>query len=158
MQTSDAACAPSPDMHLGLHLIAVFEGLKGLLALAAATGLALLGPQPLRHAVADLISRFHLNPDHGVLPGLLNAIDPGTVHLAVVVMLVYALMRLLEAWGLWRARVWASWLGCLGSAAYLPLDLYALYHHHGWHTWAVLIANLIIVAVLGRDIVKRRRI
>jgi uncharacterized membrane protein (DUF2068 family) len=93
-----------------------------------------------------------------VLPGLLNAINPGAVHLAVIIVLVYALMRLLEAWGLWRTRAWASWLGCLGSAAYLPLDLYALYRHHGWHTWAVLIANLIIVAVLGRDIVKRRRI
>jgi uncharacterized membrane protein (DUF2068 family) len=158
MQTGDAACEPSPNEHLGLHLIAVFEGLKGLLALAAAVGLALLGPQPLRHAVSDLISRFHLNPDHGVLPGLLNAINPGAVHLAVIILLIYALMRLLEAWGLWRTRVWASWLGCLGSAAYLPLDLYALYHHHGWHTWAVLIANLVIVAVLGRDILKRRAV
>ena len=155
---SEAAYPSAPRAHLGLHLIAVFEGLKGLLALAAAIGLALLGPQPLRRAVADLISRFHLNPDHGVLPGLLDAINPGAVHLAVIVVLVYALMRLLEAWGLWRARAWASWLGCIGSAAYLPLDLYALYYHHGWHTWAVLIANLIIVAVLGRDIVKRRRI
>lgn len=158
MQRSDAALDLSPNTHLGLHLIAVFEGLKGLLALAAAIGLALLGPQPLRDAVAKLISKFHLNPDHGVLPGLLNAINPGAVHLAVIIVLIYALMRLVEAWGLWRTRAWASWLGCLGSAAYLPLDLYALYRHHGWHTWAVLIANLIIVAVLGRDIVKRRRI
>jgi uncharacterized membrane protein (DUF2068 family) len=158
MRTRDAGDDPGAHAHLGLHLIAIFEGLKGLLALAAAIGLALLGPQPLRDALADLISRFHLNPDHGVLPGLLSAINPGTVHLAAIVMLVYALMRLLEAWGLWRTRVWASWLGCLGSAAYLPLDLYALYRHHGWHTWAVLIANLIIVAVLGRDIFKRRRI
>ena len=43
------------------------------------------------------------------------------------------------------------------GAAYLPLDLYALANHHGWHTWAVLILNLIVVAVLARDLVKRRK-
>lgn len=147
---------PDPAAHPGLHLIAVFEGVKGLLALAAATGLALLGPQPLRRWVEELIGRFHLDPQHGVLPGLLNAINPEAVHWAIIIVLVYALMRLVEAWGLWRARIWASWLGCVGSAAYLPLDLYALYHHHGWHTWAVLIVNVIVVIVLWRDIVKRR--
>jgi uncharacterized membrane protein (DUF2068 family) len=148
---------PDPKAHPGLHAIAIFEGLKGVLALAAATGLVLVGPLPLRHWVEALITRFHLDPQHGVLPGLLQAINPQAVHLAVLVVLVYAAMRLAEAWGLWRAKAWASWLGCIGSAAYLPLDLYALYHHPGWHTWLVLIINLAVVAILGRDLVKRRR-
>lgn len=155
---TDTVYNPDPKAHPGLHVIAVFEGLKGALALAAATGLVLLGPQPLRHWVEELISRFHLNPDHGVLPSLLNAINPGAVHLAVLVVLLYAGMRLAEAWGLWRAKAWASWLGCIGSAAYLPLDLYALYHHPGWHTWAVLLINLAVVAILGRDLRKRRKV
>lgn len=148
---------PDPKAHPGLHAIAIFEGLKGVLALAAATGLVLVGPQPLRQWVEALITRFHLDPQHGVLPGLLQAINPQAVHLAVLVVLVYAAMRLAEAWGLWRAKAWASWLGCIGSAAYLPLDLYALYHHPGWHTWTVLIINLAVVAILGRDLIKRRR-
>lgn len=148
---------PDPKAHPGLHAIALFEGLKGVLALAAATGLVLVGPLPLRRWVEALISRFHLNPEHGALPDLMQQINPQSVHLAVLVVLVYAAMRLAEAWGLWRAKAWASWLGCIGSAAYLPLDLYALYHHPGWHTWAVLIINLAVVAILGRDLLKRRR-
>lgn len=154
----EAPYNPDPKAHPGLHVIALFEGLKGVLALAAATGLALLGPQPLRRWVEAMIARFHLDTHHGTLPSLLNAINPEAVHLAVLVVVLYAIMRLAEAWGLWRARAWASWLGCIGSALYLPLDLYALYHHPGWHTWAVLLINLAVVYILGRDLHRRRRV
>ena len=148
---------PAPQAHPGLHVLALFEGLKGLLALIAAASLEVLGPQPLRHLISALIARFNLDPAHGTLPSLLDAINPGAVHLAVAVVSLYAVWRLVEAWGLWRAKAWASWLGCVGTAAYLPLDLYALYHHHGWHTWAVLLVNLLVVAVLARDLHKRRQ-
>ena len=148
---------PAPRAHPGLHVLALFEGLKGLLALIAAASLEVLGPQPLRQLISSLIARFNLDPDHGTLPSLLNAINPGAVHLAVAVVTLYAIWRLVEAWGLWRAKAWASWLGCVGTAAYLPLDLYALYHHPGWHTWTVLAINLAVVAILARDLFKRRR-
>jgi len=147
---------PAPRAHPGLHVLALFEGLKGFLALIAAASLEVLGPQPLRNLISGLIARFNLDPDHGTLPSLLNAISPGAVHLAVAVVTLYAVWRLVEAWGLWRAKAWASWLGCVGTAAYLPLDLYALYHHPGWHTWAVLAINLAVVAILARDLFKRR--
>jgi uncharacterized membrane protein (DUF2068 family) len=152
---TETAYNPAPQAHPGLHVLALFEGLKGLLALVAAASLEVLGPQPLRNVIAALIAKFNLNPDHGTLPSLLDAINPGAVHLAVAVVSLYAVWRLVEAWGLWRAKAWASWLGCVGTAAYLPLDVYALYHHHGWHTWAVLVLNLIVVAVLARDLLKR---
>jgi uncharacterized membrane protein (DUF2068 family) len=147
---------PAPQAHPGLHVLALFEGLKGFLALIAAASLEVLGPQPLRNLISGLITRFNLDPDHGTLPSLLNAISPGAVHLAVAVVTLYAVWRLIEAWGLWRAKAWASWLGCVGTAAYLPLDLYALYHHPGWHTWTVLAINLAVVAILARDLLKRR--
>ncbi|MEL1265041.1 DUF2127 domain-containing protein [Pseudoxanthomonas putridarboris] len=149
---------PDPKAHPGLHLIALFEGVKGVLALAIAAGLVAVGPQRLRDAVHDLVARFLPRAEPGAMTQFLDRINPESVHIAAAVIVLYALMRLLEAWGLWRARAWASWLGCIGSAAYLPLDLYALYHHPGWHTWALLIVNIAIVLALWRDIVRRRGI
>ena len=157
MVVTETPYNPAPQAHPGLHALALFEGLKGVLALIAAASLEVLGPQPLRNLIAGLIARFNLDPDHGTLPSLLDAINPDAVHLAVAVVSLYAIWRLVEAWGLWRAKAWASWLGCVGTAAYLPLDVYALYHHHGWHTWAVLLINLLVVAVLARDLFKRRK-
>ena len=149
---------PAPTAHRGLHAIAALEAAKGVLALSAASGLELLGPAPLQRWIEELIARFHLDPAHGAVAWLARGIDPDSVHLAAAIALAYGLLRLLEAWGLWKARAWASWLGCIGSAAYLPLDIYALYHHPGWHTWTLLIVNLVIVWVLWRDIRRRKRI
>lgn len=147
---------PDPHAHPGLHVLALFELAKGLLALVAAASLELFGPESIRRVIHVLIARFNLDPAHGPLPTLLQAVSPGAVHLAVVVVMLYAVLRIAEAWGLWRAKAWASWLGCIGTAVYLPLDGYALYHHPGWHTWAVLIVNLLVVAILARDLLRRR--
>nr|KAJ9610887.1 hypothetical protein H2204_015378 [Knufia peltigerae] len=128
-----------------------------MLALLAATGLEILGPQPLRDGVNALIRRFSLDPDHGTLPSLLNAINPDAVHLAAAAMIGYGLLHLVEAWGLWKAKAWASWLGCLTASIYLPFDIYAIVRHPGWASWTVLAINLIVVYVLARDLRKRRR-
>ena len=142
METS--AYDPDPGAHPGLHAIALFEGAKGVLALAFAGGLLALGPDRLRETVQAIVTRFIPDAGPGVISQWMARINPESVHVAALIIAVYAGMRLLEAWGLWRARAWASWLGCIGSAAYLPLDVYALYHHPGWHTWALLVVNLVI--------------
>lgn len=148
---------PDPHAHPGLHLLALFEAGKGVLALIGGASLGVIGPKSIRHFIGNLIRDFHLDPEHGPLPSLLNMVSPGAVGLAVGVLVLYAGLHLAEAWGLWRAKQWASWLGAIGTAAYLPLDLIALYHHPGWETWSVLAINLLIVGILARDLVKRRR-
>ncbi|MEC5196546.1 uncharacterized membrane protein (DUF2068 family) [Xanthomonas campestris] len=154
---SDTPYSPDPRAHPGLHLIALLEAVKGMLAILAATGLEILGPLPLQHAVSTLIRRFSLDPDHGALPSLLKTINPDAVHLAAAAMLAYGLLHVVEAWGLWRAKAWASVLGCLSAAIYLPFDIYAIIRHPGWTAWGVLAINLIVVGVLARDLVRRRR-
>lgn len=147
---------PDPHAHPGLHLIAFIEAAKGTLAVLAASGLELLGPAPLRRWVHALIARFELDPQHGALALFARQISPGAVHWAAAVVIAYGVLHLFEAWGLWRAKVWASWLGCVAAALYLPLDLYALWHHRGWAALTVLAINLLVVWVLARDILRRR--
>lgn len=140
----------------GLRAIAIFEATKGVIALAGAAALAAIGPDALQHELQTALARLGIVVQRGS-SALLDAITPQTVHIAVAVGLVYAGMRLLEAWGLWRYRAWASWLGCIGAAAYLPFEIYALWHHPDWLTWGVFVLNLVIVLVLARDLQRRRR-
>lgn len=154
---TDATYDPDPHAHPGLHVIAIVEAAKGALAVLAASGLELLGPAPLQHFVRLLIARFQLDPGHGAMAWLAGAINPGAVHLAAAAACFYGVLHLVEAWGLWRAKSWASWLGCVTAAAYLPFDLYALVAHPGWIPVAVLAINVVVVWVLARDLLKRHR-
>lgn len=148
---------PDPHAHPGLHIIALVETVKGALALLAASGLELLGAAPLQRWIHELIVRFQLDPNHGAIAWLVGAINPGGVHLAALVATLYGAMHLLEGWGLWRAKAWASWLGCITVALYLPFDVYALAKHPGWLSLAVVAVNLLVLWVLARDLVIRRR-
>jgi uncharacterized membrane protein (DUF2068 family) len=148
---------PDPHAHPGLHVIAVVEGAKGALALVAASGLALIGPVPLQRWVQELIVRFQLDPHAGAMAWLARAISPGAVHLAATAVLAYGILHLVEGWGLWRAKAWASWLGCIAAALYLPFDIYALATHRHWLEAVVVAVNLLVVWVLARDLVVRRR-
>lgn len=148
---------PDPQHHPGLHVIALVEAGKGALALLAASGLEILGPAILQGWVHELIARFQLDPDHGAMAWLANTINPDSVHLAAAVAALYGIVHIIEGWGLWKARAWASWLGCITAAAYLPFDVYALVRHPGWLSASVVALNLLVVAVLGRDLVVRRR-
>ena len=148
---------PDPHAHPGLHAIALVEVAKGTLALLAASGLELLGPAPLRRWVRELIARFQFDPNHGAMAWLSDSISPDGIHLAALVAALYGVMHLLEGWGLWRAKAWASWLGCITVSLYLPFDLYALVKHPGWLSLVVVAINLLVLWVLARDLVKRRR-
>ena len=80
----------------------------------------------------------------------------GELSSADIMAVLYGAVRLAEAWGLWRAKAWASWLG-LSAALYLPFDLYAFALHRHWLEAAAVVINLVVVWVLARDLFKRRR-
>ena len=155
--TDKAPYNPDPHAHPGLAAIALLEAVKALLAFLAAAGLEISGPAPLRNIINALIHRIGGDPENGAFSSLLGMITPGTVHLGVAVLVGYGLLRVFEAWGLWRAKAWASWLGCISAALYLPLDLYAIIKHPGWPSWLLLAVNILVVWVLARDLRKRHR-
>ena len=66
---------PDPHAHPGLHVIAVFEAAKGLLALFAASGLELLGPKPLLRWLQELATRFQLDPHDGGAGAALDVVS-----------------------------------------------------------------------------------
>jgi uncharacterized membrane protein (DUF2068 family) len=77
------------------------------------------------------------------------------VHLAAAAIAVYAMLRFVLFWGLWRVKAWASWFGAVAATAYLPFCSYGLWRYPGWPTLAVLILNIVIVWVLVHDLYRR---
>lgn len=148
---------PSPRAHPGLHVIAIIEFVKSLLALLTASGLEVLGPVPIREFIHRLIELFQFDAQHSALSVFVQKVNPQSVHWAAAVVGAYGILHLIESWGLWRAKAWASWLGCVAAAIYLPFEFYALITRPGWIALVVVAINLLIVWVLARDVYKRHR-
>lgn len=79
------------------------------------------------------------------------------MHFTAAAVAAYGVIHLIEAWGLWRAKAWASWLGCVAAAVYVPFEIDALLRRLGWASALVLAINLLVRWVLARDLYKRRR-
>src|SRR5206468_11757911 len=103
---------PRGEMHKdsGVRVVAAFEAAKGVLVLFAGCGLLTLLRKDVSSVAEELIRHLHLNPASRTPRIFLDAAERlSDTHLWLLAVLafVYAGLRLVEAYGLWRARRWA---------------------------------------------------
>ena len=136
----------------GIRAIAVYEAAKGALVLAAGCGLLGLLHHDAQAAAERLVRFTHLNPaakyPHIFIDAATKLTDADLWWLAGGAA-AYALLRGLEAYGLWRTRAWAEWLALVSGALYLPLEYYHLWHRFTWPKLGLVAANLGVVAVMA---------
>ncbi len=147
-------------MRRTLRAIAVFEGIKGIAALAAVVGILDLAHHDVRHLAIELIGHFHFNPDAHFPPILLRYADllPGADLRSLVLLAAgYILARLLECYGLWNDRAWGEWLGTLSGGLYVPFELGHLMHRPSVITGLVLGLNVFLVSFLAHQLWQKCR-
>ncbi len=138
----------------GLRAVATLEFLKGLLVVLVGLGLISLSRHDLglEDVAQNLLYIFHINPDWHLSQIFLHATerldDMDLVKVAVFAG-AYSLLRFIEAYGLWRARVWAEWFALLSGLIYLPLEIHHLIRKPDAVSWAVLLINIGIVFYMG---------
>lgn len=151
---------PGQPKNRALRVIAAFEAVKALLALAAALGLLGLLHRDLHQLATTLISHVGLDPG-GRYPTLLlqlvDIVQDANLRMLLLGAGAYVVVRLLEAWGLWRGRSWGEWLGALSGALYVPFEVRHLLHKPGWGGLAVLLLNIGVVAFLAWQLWRERR-
>ncbi|WP_017761674.1 DUF2127 domain-containing protein [Pseudacidovorax intermedius] len=143
-----------------IRLVALIEAFKGVLAVAAASGLLLLLHKDLRTVAEHLVHHLHLNPaahEPQVFIDFAAHLQDGRLALLSAGAAAYALVRFTEAYGLFRERAWAEWLGALSGAIYLPFEVLALVRHMHWLDVVTLAANLTVVGLMVRALWLRRR-
>ena len=146
-------------LHEGLRAVAVFEALKGTLALLAAGGLFYFIPHDLRHVAVELVGRLHLNAGKSypnVFVRLLEDTSNAQLWLIAALVVVYAAVRFTEAYGLWRERAWGEWVAAASGAIYVPFELYELSRHVTWVRVTALGLNVAIVAFMAFALWRRK--
>jgi len=144
----------------GLRTVAVFEAVKGSLVLLLAGGVLDLVHNNAANVAERLIEVLHVNPD-GRLSKLFvklpNHATEGTLWVLALGTLVYAAVRWIEAYGLWRELEWAQWFALLSTALYLPPELYWLLRRPSWFRGGVLATNALILLFMVSLRVKATR-
>jgi uncharacterized membrane protein (DUF2068 family) len=153
--------------HFGLRGIALFEAGKGLLAVIVAMWLLSLLHKDIQNVAEHLLRFLHrifrLNPDGHLARSLVRGarrVTPSNLHLWIGGTMIYAIIRFVEAAGLWLEKPWAEWFALISGCLYIPIEIYELAHHATPIKWAVFATNLLIVAYLAwllRDLHRERK-
>ena len=135
----------------GLRTVAAFEAVKGLVVLLL--GFSLLGflgreDEPV---VEQLMLRMHFDPANRYLQVFIHTMSQVSDTRLWVLMgfaVLYAVVRFVEAYGLWSERRWAEWFAAFSGGVYIPIEIYELAKRLTWVRFAALLLNLVVVAYM----------
>lgn len=149
---------------IALRSIALFEAVKGALVLAAACGLLSLRHTDLHVATDAFLQRHGINPERHYMRLFIEGVARATNHHVgeiAAIGFVYAVIRFVEAFGLWREKHWAEWFAVISAGIYLPLELTHFGRHPSWFNAGVILVNMLIIlylaVLLGQQREERQR-
>ena len=109
-------------------------------------------------AVAShLIRQFHMNPASKIpkiFLALCTQLTDTRLWMLSLIAFADAVLRGIEAVGLWLCRAWAKWLGVISGLIYLPFEIYEICRHMTVLKIVAFIANVLIVVYLAHLIRK----
>jgi uncharacterized membrane protein (DUF2068 family) len=151
--TMVSPAAPARPGHaVGLRLVAVFEAAKGLLVLLGGSGLLLLVNRDAQAIAERMIEHLHLNPASRyprIFVHIASQATSARLHWLAFGALIYSILRLSEAVGLWSGRRWAEWLGVVSGLLYVPFEVRAMIHRPGPEPAVALVINFGVVFYLA---------
>lgn len=143
-----------------LRLLAVERGLRGLVLVALAYGVFKFNGarESLQQAfdsylpaAKPLADRFGINlTDAGPVHTIerLFALNKNTLLLVSLGVLAYGALELTEAVGLWLMRRWGEYVAVVGTAIFIPLEVYELIEKVTWLRVGALLLNVFAVAYI----------
>jgi uncharacterized membrane protein (DUF2068 family) len=154
------AHASHPHPPVGVRSIALFEIVKGVLAVAAALGILSLRHTDL-HAAADaFLLRHGIDPETHYRRLFIESVAKATklpVRQIMGFALFYAAIRFAEGIGLWQGKHWAEWFAVISAGLYLPLEFLHFEHKPTTFTGAVIVVNVLIIYYLATVLLKEHQ-
>jgi len=144
----------------GLRVVAIFEAAKGLLIVLAGFGLLEYVHRDLHLAAEHLVRHFHLNPASRyprIFLDLADRMTDAQLWVLALSALCYAVVRFVEAYGLWLQRRWAEWFGLVAGGIYVPIEIFEVLRKISWPRVTLLIVNVGIVVYLSLILYQSRQ-
>lgn len=134
-----------------VRAVALFEAAKGALVLLAGCGALALVHHDAQRFAEQLVGHLHLNAarryPHIFIDAAAHLTD-ARLWLLAALAAAYGLIRLVEAYGLWRERRWAEWMAAVSGGIYIPFEIYKLYERVHWLALGALVLNVLVVGLM----------
>jgi uncharacterized membrane protein (DUF2068 family) len=137
-----------PEHIKGVRTVATVEFAKGIVVVLAGLGLFSMRHRDIWGVAESLLEFIHINPYHhyvGVFIDLVSKVSDVRLWKIAVVAAVYAILRFVEAGGLWYALPWAEWMAFFTGAIYIPFEAADLLRRPTWFRLGVIVINILVV-------------
>ena len=127
---------------LGLFLIGLFKLGKAILFTALGIGMLRLVNKDIDEIFLELIKRVHIDAEGRFIQNILwqlSLIDNHRLHEISTVSFIFALLLMIESFGLLWQKVWAEFMTVAETALFIPFEIYEIIRH----------ATLTKVAIIG---------
>lgn len=132
----------------GVRTVATIEFTKGALVVLAGLGIFTMRHRDIWGVAESFLEFVHANPYHhfvGVFISLVYRVHDVRLWKIALVAGIYAILRFVEAYGLWYTLPWAEWLAFASGSIYVPFEIADLIRHPTRFALLVLVINLLIV-------------
>ena len=137
-----------PEHIKGVRTVATVEFTKGVIVVLAGLGVLSMRHKSIWEIAESFLEFFHVNPYRhyvGVFIDLVSRVSDVHLWKIAVVACIYALLRFVEAFGLWYALPWAEWMAAITGAIYIPFEIVDFIHRPHWFRFLIIAINLLIV-------------
>ena len=141
-----------PGHKKGLRAVASIEFSKGVAGVIVGIGFLALVHKDVWDLTERVMEFLHINPDRRWAQVLLDRADQITDRQLMTVAIgffAYSTLRFIEAYGLWRTRIWAEWLAIFSGLLYLPFEINELLRRATPLKWALLLINIVMVSYVA---------
>ena len=143
-----------------LRAVATFEFLKGIFVIVMGICALALVHRDLWVDAESVLALFHISTDRHSAQVFLDFADNITdarLWAAARIAFAYGLLRMTEAYGLWKGREWAEWLALVAGSLLLPFEIRELMRGiTAWRT-ALFVGNMAVVLYMLYVIRENRR-
>lgn len=134
-----------------VRAVAIFEAVKGFTVLLTGFGALTFIHHNIQQAAEQFVGQLHLNPAKHYprifLDAAADLTDSRLIAFALLA-IVYAAVRIVEAFGLWHEKRWAEWIAAISGGIYIPFELYELSKDPSLLVFLIMMTNLLIVALM----------
>jgi uncharacterized membrane protein (DUF2068 family) len=135
----------------GLLLVGLFKLSKAVFFTVVGVGALRLVHQDLGEVVMGVVDKLHFDPESRLVGFLLDKADVIGHHQlreAGMFAFAYAVLCLVEGWGLITEKVWAEYFTVCLTMAALPWESYELMEKLEPYKVVMLVVNLVVLAYL----------